>query len=319
MSFNILEKPSIAREFFLRIKKATDPVAELTRLVGANPPTFESEWLDFKGAQKISDREIKHIWSQALAGFANTQGGVLIWGIDARKDRTTGIDTASSLSLVPNPTALKSRLNELHAQSTEPPILGVEIEVYQAGGSGEGFVVCYVPESSFRPHRAEQADRQYIIRAGDDFVTASVSLLRSLFFPQTRCRLVPTLHATCSENGDYWSVVVTGQIANVGAATAFDTYVIVHYEPDGLTQGYEGWRTGPTLRPWHGEALSPLHPGLSRHFFGLTVSKPAANEIVFRVQIFARDAEPFEWAFSFSLEEAKQGARKTGMQRALFS
>jgi len=318
MSLVTFERPSAAREFFLKITKASDPVAELRKLVSETPAMFETEWLDFKGAEKISDKEIRPIWSKALAGFGNTQGGVLIWGIDARKDKTNGIDAASGFSLVLNPASLKSRLNELHAQSTDPPVLGVEIEVYSAVSSGEGFVVCFIPESPFRPHRAEQADRQYVIRAGDDFVTASVSLLRSLFFPQSRCRLVPTLQAEREEKGDYWKVVVTGQIANSGAATAFDTYVIVHSEPDGLTHEYEGWKTGPVLRPWHGQALHPIHPGLSEHFYRLTVSKPRVTEFKFRVQIFAKDAEPFEWVFSFSQEEAKYGTQRKGMQRSLF-
>jgi len=319
MSLVTLEKPSIAKEFFAKITGALDPVAELTQLVNSASPVFETEWLDFKGAQKIPEKETEAIWSKALSGFANTQGGVIVWGIDARPDKNTGVDAVSGLSLVPNAMKLKSRLNELHAQSTEPPILGVVIEVYPiAGGSGEGFVVCYIPESPFKPHRAEHANRQYVIRAGDDFVTASVSLLRNLFYPQTRCRLIPTLQTARKVDGDYWNIIVTGQVRNAGSATAFDTYVIVHYEPDGLTHGYDGWKTGPVLKPWHGLALHSIHPGISEHFFGLTVSKPTVPEFKFRVQIFARDAEPFEWTFSFSLEEAKRRARIRGAPRPLF-
>src|SRR5438067_2101364 len=73
MITNAFQTPSIAREFFLKITKATDPLAELTGLVGAKPPTFETEWLDFKAGQKIDDHAIKKTWSEALAGFGNTQ------------------------------------------------------------------------------------------------------------------------------------------------------------------------------------------------------------------------------------------------------
>ena len=78
MSLQAFERPSIAKEFFLKITGDTDPVAAIKRLVGATPPVFETEWLDFKGAAKITPQIVQEKWSIALAGFANTQGGVLI-------------------------------------------------------------------------------------------------------------------------------------------------------------------------------------------------------------------------------------------------
>jgi len=56
------------------------------------------------------------------------------WGVDARKDQATGVDAACGLSLVKNLPTFKSRLNELHHQATEPPVLGVEIEAYSVDG-----------------------------------------------------------------------------------------------------------------------------------------------------------------------------------------
>jgi hypothetical protein len=125
MNLQSLERPSVAREFYLKITRDPDPSAAIKQLVGATPPEFETEWRDFKGAERITDHDIKKTWSEALAGFANTQGGVLVWGVDARKDSVTGVDAACGLSPVTNPSAFKSRLNELHAQATEPPVLGV--------------------------------------------------------------------------------------------------------------------------------------------------------------------------------------------------
>jgi len=94
---------------------------------------------------------MKEIWSEAIAGFANTQGGVLIWGVDARKDAKTGIDAVCGLSLVKSPSAFKSRLIELYRQATEPPVLGVQIEAYEISGTpNEGFVVCFVPAQAVK-------------------------------------------------------------------------------------------------------------------------------------------------------------------------
>lgn len=319
------ERPSIARDFFLQITRASDPVAAIKSLVGATPPEFETEWRDFKGAAQISDQDAKRTWSKALAGFANTQGGVLIWGIDARKDHATGIDAACGLSLVKNPSAFKSRLNELHHQATEPPVLDVEIEAYSiAGTSDEGFVVCYIPESPFKPHRAEHAERQYFIRVGDDFVVPSVSLLRNLFFPQSRCRLVPKLTASCMVENGQMRYHIKGVLHNVGSATAFDTLVITHYSVKGTTSSISNWDTGPILDPHYSSAKILIHPGIMTTFFAMICfpqydPQSYAKGLEFKIQVFARDAEPLEWLFVFTEDEVKGGAEKRGKWRSLFA
>ena len=250
---------------------------------------------------------MKATWSEALAGFANTQGGVLIWGVDARKDTTSSIDAACGVSFVKNPLAFKSRLMELHRQATEPPVHGVEIEAYSISGSpNEGFVVCLIPESPFKPHRAEYAGHQYIIRAGDNFAPASVSLLRNLFFPQSRCLLVPKLK---SRSRPIPGRIIDGFLTNTGSATAFDTFVIIHSDPKGATCRINGWEMS-CLVPYKAHAKKPIHPGVTSHFF--TTQHGQQKDHIFKIQIFAQDAEPALWTVSFTDDELKACAEKTG-------
>lgn len=54
--------------------------AHLAGLGSAPVLTTESEWLDCKGAARISDADVQKYWSKTLAAFGTTQGGVLIWG-----------------------------------------------------------------------------------------------------------------------------------------------------------------------------------------------------------------------------------------------
>lgn len=123
--------PSLARNFFERITKAGDPVAAIRSLINLTQPTFENDWLDFKREHPDpNQRDPKRIWSEALGGFSNNQGGVLIWGIDARKTRVGGveIDAAFGECLMNNPQGVKSRLIELQRDATNPPTTNVEIE-----------------------------------------------------------------------------------------------------------------------------------------------------------------------------------------------
>ena len=94
------ESRSLAEGLFAQIMRRApvDRAIFLRKMVRSNPPTSEEEWLDFKSGlhgppaklEPLGDDKIKEIWSTALAGFANTGGGVLIWGIEVRPTRTAG-------------------------------------------------------------------------------------------------------------------------------------------------------------------------------------------------------------------------------------
>jgi hypothetical protein len=85
------EQPSLARALFEEITQAADPAGQIRAWVGSAPPTFETEYLDFK-CEPVEDADLKRTWSRTVAGFANTEGGVVVWGIDARKDKANHID-----------------------------------------------------------------------------------------------------------------------------------------------------------------------------------------------------------------------------------
>jgi predicted HTH transcriptional regulator len=174
---------SSARVFFDHILTQPDRFAYLSSL--PEPPRypfFENEWMDFKGAPR-NEKDERRIWSKALSGYANTTDGLIVWGIDARKTGTRKIDPACGLNLIPDPDAFESRLRDWIRDTTNPPVMDVKYASI-SGPAGAGFVVCLIPKSSHRPHRAEFADGHYYYRAGDDFLEAWPDLLRILFYPQ---------------------------------------------------------------------------------------------------------------------------------------
>src|SRR5438876_253313 len=150
-----MAQPSLARQFFEGIVTAADPVAAIRALVNSDPPTFETDWLDFKTEHadaKQRDKKNREVWYEALSGFANSGGGVLIWGIDARKMKMPGreVDAACEEKPVTEPFALKSRLIELQRGATDPPLGGVEFAAYELPKApGTGFVVCFMRGGQF--------------------------------------------------------------------------------------------------------------------------------------------------------------------------
>lgn len=151
--------------------------------------TFENDWLDFKSG-KVRNEDVKGIWSKIIGAFANNSGGVVVWGLIAKKDTATGIDAVSGIELVPDVFALKSRLMELRHGANDPPVANIEIKELQiSNGKPEGFVVCHIPESSTKPHRSEFFERRFFLRMGDSSRECSVSLLRQLFYPKINHRI----------------------------------------------------------------------------------------------------------------------------------
>src|SRR4051812_824302 len=82
--------------------------------------------LEFKtlgGPELKSGGDKKHL-AEALSGFANSSGGVVVWGIGTKKG-VSGNDTASSKAPIPNVAMLVQRLAEFSSLYVAPPVAGV--------------------------------------------------------------------------------------------------------------------------------------------------------------------------------------------------
>ena len=132
----------------------------------------EDLWLDFKEKSNRErsgtlDRSDKHNFARALSGFANSSGGVLIWGIGARRTGDTSVAVVDQRLTTPQAFAII--LNGLVAEATVPMLSDVRNEVIKVPEEEGGYVVTFIPESTRTPHRAELGLAQYYKRSGDSF------------------------------------------------------------------------------------------------------------------------------------------------------
>jgi hypothetical protein len=142
-----------AQAIFDGIKKFSD----IENLMGKQEDIF----LDFKerdsrwrSSDRMSDDE-KRLFSKAASGFAHQEGGILVWGVEAKKD-PYGVDQASSLKPFQNVKQFKQALEDYTKYATEPVVDGVlhrAVFVRDNESGDEGFVVSYFPKS-IRVHRA---------------------------------------------------------------------------------------------------------------------------------------------------------------------
>ncbi len=278
----MVPRPSLGQDWFSDLKKRPDADRHACLLgrVKSTPPTYEADWLDFKvgddpaipDKKKLAEEQ-KKVWSKALSAFANSGGGVLVWGIKAEKDKATRIDAASDYCPVPDVHQFVSRLQELHRQAIEPPVLNVDyLPVPNSATDPSGFVACWIPESAFKPHRAEYVEgKPFFIRAGDNSAPASLALLRYLFHPATNSliNLEVGVSWQANDRGEGGAkhnglFRLHGAIQNVGTSSAKELLLPLKEFPPGMNlQVREGWYQLPPHPEGHAIAYHhTLHPGL---------------------------------------------------------
>ena len=259
---------SRAHELYHQIL-ATEDSAQLLKDMITSQRT-ETEFLEFKGAGRIEPKQIKAFWSRTLSGFANTEGGVLIWGIRAARvehpdDPSRKIDVASELDLVPTTTTFAQLLKDVLLEACVEPAQGIRIEEIDAGeGNGSGFVVCYIPEGSHKPYRAElESSRQYWQRIGDNFAVIPHSLLRSLFHPSFSPLLcIRMWPSRLPFDEPVERLPFLTHVENVGTASAREAYVTCHGVRHDFIQWGPAWepRRGATEHSTGMRCLHTLHP-----------------------------------------------------------
>ncbi|HDR7417794.1 TPA: ATP-binding protein [Bacillus cereus] len=157
-----------AELIFERLKKSR--YTEIQRMI--NEQQEESDFLDFKlksdPAGDTISKDDKRNYVKALSGFANTSGGVIIWGVDASKNKD-GLDAAKGETPIINAKIFQTTLNSLLSNALIPLLPDIENMFIPIPGTDDGFVVTYVPASDLPPHQALLGENKYYMRIGDSF------------------------------------------------------------------------------------------------------------------------------------------------------
>lgn len=182
--------------------------------------------LDFKtvGSPDLAQREDRRSVARALSGFANANGGLIVWGVNARKD-DEGIDRVMELRGVGDATALVARLNELTGQAINPIADGIR---HRRLGMLEGnreFAVTLVPESDAGPHMAKLGENRYYKRSGGSFLPMEHYEVADMFGRRQR----PKLELTARPRSNGHEIIVG--LKNTGRAVARAPYLVISTDP----------------------------------------------------------------------------------------
>jgi hypothetical protein len=108
--------------------------------------------------------------AKAISGFANTDGGLIVWGVKAKADQKDDPDVAVGLAAIKNLRTFQTALNSLSGELVNPPVGGVENRYVPKPGTNNGYVITVVPR---RHDTLVQANAKtckgFYIRSGSGF------------------------------------------------------------------------------------------------------------------------------------------------------
>src|ERR1700694_3939730 len=117
----------------------------------------ENLHLEFKTMKnsELTAKDDKRNFARGVSGFANSSGGIIVWGIDARAN-ADGIDCATEIIELKKPELVVSRLNTITGDASSPIVDGVRHKaiINPNSESGTGVVATFVPETDSGPYMA---------------------------------------------------------------------------------------------------------------------------------------------------------------------
>ena len=265
----------------------------------------ETLHLEFKRTESADlSRGDRRQLAEVLSGFANSDGGIVVWGIDARRD-AVGIDRAVKLHPIDPAGRFLSRLNDVTSDAVSPIVDGVEHRAFGSSGSA-GYVATLVPRSDSTPHMGKAGHDRYFKRSGTSFVRLEHFDLEDMFGRRPRPRL--RMRWTLRRDGDQpqtWGARIVLTLVNEGRGAARAPLVIVEanrdwhlyrYGVDG--NGNEPLRRLPTEGPhplvkWVGGGDFILHAGTELEIGSLACASTLPPRLSARIS-FAAENAPLE-------------------------
>lgn len=156
----------------------------------------EELFLDFKQAVSTG----KNGWSlnpddrrnlaKCISGFGNSEGGVIIWGVECSRDIEVG-DVAKAKVKVKNIHRFLSWVENAISGCTIPSHNQVRNHIIACDENGDGYLATYIPKSDSAPLMTTIGSHIYI-RSGSNNVPAPYSVIAGMFGrrPQPNVELI---------------------------------------------------------------------------------------------------------------------------------
>lgn len=260
--------------------------------------------------------------AQAISGFTNTAGGVVVWGISTTRQAHTNLDVLTQIEPIGNCRNFRQQIDVAMPTLAYPPVAGcLTKSVHPTPGSTKGVVLAYVPKSPGDPVQA-LGEKKFYLRSGAEFVEMPYEILKRMFAGAAGPDLVPTFDARIvTKNADgNWEIPIV--FSNRSSAAADRAQVLVKFLNNSACETIVpvGFRDISAVNP--GEAIyaadidTPLYRAFSRipGRFTVTMKKGKRPRRVLKLKIsaFSSGMRAREWDMTIQLAAKGFSVKETG-------
>jgi len=248
--------------------------------------------LDFKTADPRLSRDDRKNLAEAVSGFANSDGGVIVWGVDARSGGPDGADLARQLKPIDPLSVFMGQVNSMTGEAANPTVDGVKHRPFLVSEEEDrGYAATLIPASDSGPHMAKLGHDRYFKRSGSRFVRMEHFDIEDMFGRRKKpvLRLTRHLRSGSINSGggrpSWREVVVIVGIENTGRGSASAPYLHVEVAepyrayptpvgPSGLMPLAED--VGHYSRTLVGRSDFVIHPGVRFDLIRISTPVPDA-------------------------------------------
>lgn len=269
-------------------------------------------------------RELKPQLATALSGFANTEGGVVIWGVGTTRHSHENLDVLTQIEPVGNCRKFAKQVETVIPRLTTPPITNCKNKVIvESTKDTRGVVLTYIPRTTGDPVQSS-IDQKFYFRNGDEFSVLPYQMIQRLFAATSSPDLYPLidgLQVSIDEKG-LWKIpiVITNNSSAVGEKT--DVLVSIENPSSCENTSFEGFRDVSDLNPgqkmFSDSIHDAIHRGLDIRAGNLHVGMRKDERVLrLKIRIYANKMRAREWQMAVQLTESGFSVKKT-MERFLY-
>jgi len=150
---------------------------------------FKQAASDGKSMRTLHPNDRRNL-GKAISAFGNSEGGVLVWGVECSRDLEVG-DVAKAKCKVKNVHRFLSWLENAISGCTIPSHNKVRNHIISTDKNGDGYLATYIPKSDIAPLMTTTGSQIYI-RSGSNNVPAPYAVIAGMFGkrPQPNIELV---------------------------------------------------------------------------------------------------------------------------------
>lgn len=275
----------------------------------------ENLYLECKAPETPSlSKSLKAKLAEALSGFSNTEGGIIIWGISTTRKLHSKLDILTQIEPIGNCRYFAKEIETAIPSLTSHPITNCRNKVITKNeGDSKGVILTFVPKTTSDPLLSNN-DNVFYFRSGDEFRPLPHGFIKKLFAATS----VPDLRIVFDSElvkleDNFWTIPII--LTNKSYAVARDITVNVtvlnpsNCESISCTSFIDTSHVNPGKKMFNTDLKCVIHKGLNQVIGRMKVKmkKKLRSKRLLKISYGLYSDKMIGKKYEYSIQLAKSG------------